>query len=115
MTTTKTAKLSFKSFGAKDEQPKEVPFVTSRGGPVRKSRKHTILSGTLDDLTREIRIYDESSRIHRCKVDRLPSTEAARALWKKLVEAQKKEQEIRFLAAGGNNPELWFYDIEVAE
>jgi hypothetical protein len=104
------ASAEFGSFGKKKEE-KSGDFQTSRSGPVRLSIPHTIISGTFDSTMREIQVFSEDGRIHRCKVDRLPDAEAGRTLWKKLVAAQKKGLEIRFKAAGGFSPETWFFDI----
>lgn len=108
------ASAEFGSFGKKKEETSG-EFLTTRAGPVRLSIPHTIVSGTFDSTMREIQVFTENGKIHRCKVDRLPDAEAGRALWKKLVAAQKKETSIRFKAAGGFSPETWFFDIVDAE
>jgi hypothetical protein len=65
-----------------------------------------------DKKDREIRVFGADGLTRKCKVDRLPSLDDARALWTKLQEVGKAGKEIQFVAAGGYSPDSWFYTIK---
>lgn len=110
-TTTTVRNLSFGDFSDAQKLKKTNGFITSRAGVDRFSKPHTITKGTFDDLSREIRVYTEENRMLRCKIDRMPTVTAARKLWKDLVKAHNEGTTVRFVAAGGFDPEQWFYAL----
>jgi len=91
---------------------KAVPFSTSTpNADIKKSEATTIVSIHYNATTREIRAVGDDGNVRICKVDRLPSIEHGRTLWKILVGAKNEGTIIQFMAAGGFNPNRWFYDI----
>jgi hypothetical protein len=60
---------------------------------------------------KEIRAIGADGNVRVCKIDRLPSVEVARGLWKRLRTAMDNGEIISFQAAGGFSPNRWFFDI----
>jgi len=54
---------------------------------------------------------DGVSRV--CRLDRLPSLEVGRALWRRLQAAGSAGSLVSFSAAGGFSPDRWFFDFAV--
>jgi hypothetical protein len=65
-----------------------------------------------DQKTREIRAFGSDGMTRKCKVDRLPSLEEGRALFRKLQELGKAQKKFQFIAAGGYSPNVWFYTVK---
>jgi len=94
----------------------DVVFATATpSAEVKKSKATLIMSIHYNDTTREIRAVGADGNVRVCKVDRLQSIEHGRTLWKILVGAKNEGTPIQFMAAGGFNPDRWFYDIAHAE
>lgn len=92
-----------------------VPFSTSTPeAAVKHSEPCTIVACHFNEATREIRAVGDDTNVRICKIDRLQSIEHARTLWKILQGATNEGTLITFMAAGGFNPDRWFFDISKA-
>ena len=78
--------------------------------PDRMSEVVKINAMHFDKSTREIRVFCDDGRTRKCKVDRLPSLDAGRTLWKYLEKVGTEQSETRFISAGGFSPDVWFYN-----
>lgn len=87
-------------------------FDTSRKGQDRMSAAVTIEAMHFDDVSKSIKVFCSDGNLRECRVNRLPSVEHGRALWKQLQSFGKAKQAIRFTAAGGFSPDKWFYTAE---
>lgn len=96
-------------------------FITARTGAGDRRSSPTVMAAAIfnaDEDVREIRVFCEDGNMRRCKVDRMlgadgkPDIEVARALWRKLTKIGTTKTVV-FVAAGGFNPDMWFYDVEV--
>ena len=65
-----------------------------------------------NETTRTIEAIGSDGRKRQCRIDRISNTEDLRQLTKELQAAYDNEEKIRFVAAGGNNPDIWFYKIQ---
>jgi hypothetical protein len=103
----------------RDEEEKveiKTPFVTTRPGPIRYSEPVLLKGLSYDENRREIKAFGSDGKLRTCQIARLVGeTEAARVLWKKLSESGRAKTPIRFAAAGGFNPNQWFFNIILAE
>ena len=99
----------------KEKSMQAVPFNTTRRGATTISAPTQILALNWAEGQRQIQVVCTDGNIRKCNVDRLPNLNVARNLWDKLVKAQKGEDVIHFMAAGGFSPDRWFYTIEAAE
>jgi len=88
--------------------------VRTAGRPDRVSAPVTIKAIHFDEAAREIKAFGSDGKVRRCKVDRLPSLETGRALWKELQLLGKQQIPLTFIAAGGFSPDVWFYDVSAA-
>jgi len=94
--------------------PAKVPFVTARPGQTRLSEVVKLKGLHYDENRREIRAFGSDGKLRVCQVARLTGeAEQARVLWKKLSEAGRGKKDIQFMAAGGFNPNQWFFDIKI--
>jgi len=92
----------------------KVPFVTARPGQTRLSEVVKLKGLHYDENRREIRAFGSDGKLRVCQVARLTGeAEQARVLWKKLSEAGRGKKDIQFMAAGGFNPNQWFFDIKI--
>jgi hypothetical protein len=87
-------------------------FDTRRTGKDRVSSEVTIEAMHFDDATRSIKVFCSDGNLRECRVQRLPSLEHGRTLWKRLQEIGKEKKSISFVAAGGFSPDKWFYTVE---
>ena len=87
-------------------------FDTSRKGQDRVSAQVTIEAMHFDDTTKSIKVFCSDGNLRECRVQRLPSIEHGRVLWRKLQEIGKSKQAVSFKAAGGFSPDKWFYTVE---
>jgi hypothetical protein len=55
------------------------------------------------------------SRKRRCQLNRLTDDKFAEKMCKDLQKAYDKGTEVQFVAAGGNDPQVWFYNIVTAK
>jgi len=98
------------NIAATKSEPKA--FDTSRKGQDRVSAPVTIEAMHFDDATKSIKVFCSDGNLRECRVQRLPSLEQGRVLWKQLQEFGKSQQAVRFTAAGGFSPDKWFYTAE---
>ena len=88
-------------------------FRTSRTGADRLSKPVQLIACHFDEKARAIRVFCSDGLTRQCNIERLPSIEHARSLWKALQEAGKNNLPVKLVAAGGFSPDRWFYNIEV--
>jgi len=88
-----------------------IAFTTKRVVADRKSIVTTIKAMHFDQETRSIKVFCADGFTRECKVDRLASLEAGRALWEQMSKACKEETAMQFVAAGGFSPDKWFYTV----
>lgn len=91
------------------EQPTPVFVTNTPSANIRYSEPMNIVA--LHYENKMIRAVGADGNVRVCKIDRLPSIEYARELWKMLVQVQRTGQVISFMAAGGFSPNKWFYDV----
>jgi hypothetical protein len=77
----------------------------------RVSAVVTLQAVSFNRATRIINAFSSDGRVRQCKVDRMESLIAARLLWVQLKGSVGCE--VRFIAAGGFNPNSWFYHYEL--
>jgi hypothetical protein len=87
-------------------------FRTTRTGADRLSDDVQLMAVHFDDKARCIRAMGSDGKLRQCNIDRLPSLDDARQLWKRLQTAGQAGVYVKFIAAGGFSPDRWFYTIE---
>jgi hypothetical protein len=80
-------------------------------GEDRKSLPVTIVEVLFNETTRSIEVTGSDSRKRQCRIDRITNEADLKALTKRLQTAYDKETRISFVAAGGNDPNVWFYNV----
>lgn len=80
-------------------------------GEDRKSLPVTIIDLDFNDITRSIEVTCSDNRKRQCRIDRIVNEADLKALNKRLQTAYDKETRVSFVAAGGNDPNVWFYTI----
>jgi len=78
----------------------------------RASHAVKIIDLSFNELTRTIEATGSDGRKRQCRIDRITNTEDLRQLTRELQAAYDNDETIRFVAAGGNNPDIWFYKIQ---
>lgn len=109
---------SFASFDITAQGPSspiKKSFKTTRTGADRRSGVVKMQACQWDEKNRHINVFGEDGHLRVCKVDRLDNIEVARKLWKDINEAGQQGVPVRFVAAGGFDPNKWFYTFEIAE
>jgi len=108
--------ITMSAFGAAspvDEQMKPVvKFSTARRAADRFSEPTKIVGVVYNESQRALIVLGSDGFSRKCYIDRLDTIESARKLYSDVVKAGKAEKEIRFVAAGGFNPNTWFYAIQ---
>jgi hypothetical protein len=102
------------SFSSTVVAAKVAAFTTTRKGADRMSDAVTMLDARYEEETQTIKIFSSDGKLRECRIERLPSKEHAKALWKTIQSAGKAKTPVKFVAAGGFSPDRWFYQI-VAE
>jgi len=87
-------------------------FATTRIGQDRVSHKVLVEAMHFDQASKSIKVFCSDGNLRECRVERLESAEAGRALWRQLQSVGSKKQEVSFKAAGGFSPDKWFYTVE---
>jgi hypothetical protein len=64
------------------------------------------------EALREIRVMGADGHTRKCKIDRLPSIDDARALMRRLKKLGTEKKPVQFVAAGGFSPNVWFYTVK---
>jgi methylaspartate ammonia-lyase len=98
------------TFGVK--RPVHVAFDTTRAGADRISTSVKIDAMHFDHKTKSIKVFCSDGNLRECRVERLPSLEIGRALWRQLADIGNAGMEVQFKAAGGFSPDKWFYAVE---
>jgi hypothetical protein len=89
-----------------------VKFSTNNpAGEDRKSLAVTIVELTFNEVTRSIEVVGSDNRKRQCRIDRIMNEADLKALTKRLQTAYDKQTRIAFVAAGGNDPNVWFYTV----
>lgn len=109
--------VAFANASAAATIPEAVPYVPhfrvrAQNADDKISGVTTLLAMHFDENLRQIRVFCADGYTRKCNVDRLPNIETGRALWTLLQTVGKKQTKIRFKAAGGFSPDVWFYTIE---
>lgn len=87
-------------------------FNTKRTAADKVSAKTTMLAVHFDDKAKAIKVFCADGHTRQCNIDRLPSLEYGRQLWKTINEYGQKGLEVQFTAAGGFSPDRWFFDVQ---
>jgi hypothetical protein len=87
-------------------------FNTTRTGTDKRSAPVLLEAMHFDKKTQSIKAFCSDGNLRECRVERLPSIEAGRALWRQLADMGNKKEPITFIAAGGFSADKWFYTAE---
>jgi hypothetical protein len=80
-------------------------------GEDRKSLPVTIVELSFNEVTRSIEATGSDNRKRQARIDRFNSDADVKSLTKRLQSAYDKGVKVQFIAAGGNDPSVWFYNI----
>ena len=80
-------------------------------GEDRKSLPVYIVELTFNETTRSIEATGSDGRKRQARIDRFNSEVDVKSLTKRLQSAYDKEVKVCFIAAGGNDCNVWFYNI----
>ena len=86
----------------------------STNNPLGEDRTSTavqINNLTYNETTRSIEVNCSDRRVRQCRIDRFNDDKQVRELSKKLQQAFDNRDLVKFVAAGANSPDLWFYNI----
>jgi len=91
----------------------EVPFITNnpRMGD-RVSEPTRIMDLSFNEVTRSIEVTCDDRRKRQCRIDRLANDKMVKDLQKALQTAYDSKTAVQFVAAGGADPQVWFYTIK---
>jgi len=78
----------------------------------RMSQPTVIVELKFNEITRSIEATCSDRRLRQVRIDRLPSDRAIQLLTQALQVAMDTKQEVQFIAAGGADPSVWFYNIK---
>jgi hypothetical protein len=81
-------------------------------GVDRESLPVTIVDLTFNEVTRSIEVTCSDKRKRQCRIDRLNSDKLVKSLQMSLQKAYTMQTPIQFIAAGGNDPQVWFYTVK---
>jgi hypothetical protein len=81
-------------------------------GEDRMSDPVMIENLSFNETTRSIEVLCSDRRVRQCRVDRFKDDAKVKAISKNLQTAFNKRILVQFVAAGGNDPQVWFYDIK---
>lgn len=80
-------------------------------GEDRKSLPVTIVELSFNEVTRSIEATGSDNRKRQCRIDRITNEADLKALTKHLQKAYDAQTKVSFVAAGGNDPQVWFYTV----
>lgn len=80
-------------------------------GEDRKSLPVTIVELSFNEVTRSIEATGSDNRKRQARIDRFNSDADVKSLTKRLQSAYDKGAKVCFIAAGGNDCNVWFYNI----
>ena len=84
-------------------------------GEDRVSLPVTLIELGYNETTRTIEATGSDKRKRQCRIDRIVNVEVLKQLTKDLQKAYDNQDTIQFVAAGGNDPNVWFYNIIISE
>lgn len=87
-------------------------FTTKRVVADRRSSNVIPQAMHFDEATRSIKVFCDDGFTRECKVDRLADINAGRKIYQDIQMMIKEGTRMRFIAAGGFDPNKWFYTIE---
>ena len=94
----------------------DVVFSTNNPlGEDRVSQTVVLKELTFNENTRSIEATGSDNRKRQCRIDRITNTDVLKQLTKDLQKAYDNQDTIQFVAAGGNDPNVWFYNIIITE
>ena len=94
--------------------PKKVDaaFVTNNPmGQDNMSAEVLITELNFNEVTRSIEVKCSDRRMRQCRIDRFKDDAMVRTLCKKLQKALDDRMLVQFVAAGGNDANVWFYNV----
>jgi hypothetical protein len=65
-----------------------------------------------NEVTRSIEVTCSDRRTRQCRIDRMRDDKMIKTLQKNLQTAFDKRMLVQFVAAGGNDPQVWFYTVK---
>jgi hypothetical protein len=77
----------------------------------RKSKPVVIIEPSFNEVTRTMEILCSDDNKRFCRIDRINSKEALKALNDQIQKAYDNQTRVVFIAAGGNDPDVWFYTV----
>lgn len=80
-------------------------------GEDRVSLPVTITALSFNEQTRTIEATGSDNRKRQCRIDRITDQAVLKTLTKRLQSAYDKGTKVKFVAAGGNDPQVWFFSI----
>lgn len=107
-----------KAFTPKFTSINKIDVIFSTNNPLgedRISQSVVITELSFNEQTRTIEATGSDRRKRQCRIDRIVDTEVLKQLTKDLQKAYDNEDSVQFVAAGGNDPNVWFYNIIIAE
>jgi len=107
-----------KAFTPKFTSVNKIDVIFSTNNPLGEDRTSavvTLIELSFNETTRSIEATGSDNRKRQCRIDRITDTKVLKQLTKDLQTAYDTEAKIRFVAAGGNDPNVWFYNILISE
>ncbi len=93
----------------------KVAFTTNNPfGEDRMSDPVMITNLKFNEVTRSIEATGSDKRMRQCRIDRFNNDAQVKALSKTLQDAFNKRQLVQFVAAGANDPSVWFFNVVLA-
>jgi len=80
-------------------------------GEDRKSLPVTIVALVFNENTRSIEATGSDNRMRQCRIDRMSDQKMVQNITKQLQTAYNNGTKVCFIAAGGNDPAVWFYNL----
>lgn len=80
-------------------------------GTDRKSLPVTIVEPRFNEFTRSIEIDCSDRKTRQCRIDRFTNEKDLKSLQDRIQKAYDSSAPVVFVAAGGNDPNVYFYNI----
>lgn len=80
----------------------------------RKSLPVMIVDLSFNEVTRSIEVTCDDKRKRQCRIDRMSDSKMVQTLSKHLQKAYDDQFKVCFVAAGGADPGVWFYNITIS-
>ena len=97
---------------------KKIDVIFSTNNPLGEDRYSDavkIMELGFNDRTRTIEAECSDKRTRLCRIDRIVDQAVLKQLTKDLQAAYNNGTLVQFIAAGGNDANVWFYNIAIAE